>query len=124
MAGLNKAGAAMNFQQHGYEWINEDNVESVIGFLDDLESAGLEAMYSSKYLITKLQEMYEDVSLLYGEEETSAAFNRANKRGLTPEQLAGNVAEWLGHYEEVAQGRRSGKLRVYSKFSSSLDIEI
>lgn len=124
MARLNKAGAAMNFQKHGYDWINENNVESVIGFLDDLEAAGLEAMYSSKYLITKLQEMYDDVSLLYGEEETSAAFSRANKRGLTPEQLAGNVAEWLDHYEEVAAGRRSGKLRVFAKYSSSLDIDL
>ena len=63
-----------SFQENGYEFVNESNLDSLYQFLEDARARHLGSMYGSDQLI-----------------ET---WNRAQKRGMTPEQLLGNIEYW------------------------------
>lgn len=80
-----------SFQENGYEFVNESNLDSLYQFLEDARARHLGSMYGSDQLI-----------------ET---WNRAQKRGMTPEQLLGNIEYW-------AEKPRNS-LRIYANKSTS-----
>lgn len=86
------------FNANGYNFVNEQNFNSVQEFMKDMTDRGIKAIYGSDEVIT--------------------AYNRAKKRGLTPQQLEANVSYWEEHAAEVEEGRRTNKIRVYSKVPS------
>lgn len=63
-----------SFQRSGYEFVNESNLDSLYQFLEDARARHLGSIYGSDQLI-----------------ET---WNRAQKRGMTSEQLLGNIEYW------------------------------
>lgn len=65
------------FQRSGYEFVNESNLDDLYQFLEDARSRNLASMYGSDQLV-----------------ET---WNRAQKRGLTSEQLMGNIEYWAAN---------------------------
>lgn len=69
-----RQGIIESFQRNGYEFVNESNLDSLYQFLEDARARHLGSMYGSDQLI-----------------ET---WNRAQKRGLTPDQLLGNIEYW------------------------------
>lgn len=80
-----------SFQNNGYEFVNESNLDDLYQFLEDARARHLGSMYGSDQLI-----------------ET---WNRAQKRGMTSEQLLGNIEYW------AEQPRKS--LRIYANKSTS-----
>lgn len=85
-----------SFQENGYEFVNESNLDSLYQFLEDARARHLGSMYGSDQLI-----------------ET---WHRAQKRGMTPEQLLGNIEYW------AEKPRKS--MRIYaSKSTSRADFE-
>ena len=85
-----------SFNENGYEFVNESNLDDLYQFLEDARARHLGSMYGSDQLI-----------------ET---WNRAQKRGMTPEQLLGNIEYW-------AEKPRDS-LRIYaSKSTSRADFE-
>lgn len=63
-----------SFQRSGYEFVNESNLDDLYQFLEDARARNIAALYGSDQLV-----------------ET---WNRARKRGLTEEQLLGNIEYW------------------------------
>lgn len=63
-----------SFHMSGYEFVNESNLDSLYQFLEDVRARNIASLYGSDQLI-----------------ET---WNRAQKRGLTEEQLLGNIEYW------------------------------
>jgi len=63
-----------SFQRSGYEFVNESNLDDLYQFLEDARARNIAAVYGSDQLV-----------------ET---WNRARKRGLTEEQLLGNIEYW------------------------------
>lgn len=85
-----------SFNENGYNFVNESNLDDLYQFLEDARARHLGSMYGSDQLI-----------------ET---WNRAQKRGMTPEQLLGNIEYW-------AEKPRDS-LRIYaSKSTSRADFE-
>lgn len=85
-----------SFNENGYEFVNESNLDDLYQFLEDARARHLGSMYGSDQLI-----------------ETWA---RAKKRGMTQEQLLGNIEYW-------AEKPRD-KMRIYaSKSTSRTDFE-
>ena len=85
-----------SFNGNGYDFVNESNLDDLYQFLEDARARHLGSMYGSDQLI-----------------ET---WNRAQKRGMTPEQLLGNIEYW-------AEKPRDS-LRIYaSKSTSRADFE-
>ena len=85
-----------SFQENGYEFVNESNLDDLYQFLEDARARHLGSMYGSDQLI-----------------ET---WNRAKKRGMTKEQLLGNIEYW------AEKPRKS--MRIYaSKSTSRADFE-
>lgn len=82
-----------SFQENGYEFVNESNLDDLYQFLEDARARHLASMYGSDQLI-----------------ET---WNKAQKRGLTQEQLLGNIEYW-------AQKPRKS-MRIYANKSTSRD---
>lgn len=80
-----------SFQENGYEFVNESNLDDLYQFLEDARARHLASMYGSDQLI-----------------ET---WNKAQKRGLTQEQLLGNIEYW------AEKPRKS--MRIYASKSSS-----
>lgn len=80
-----------SFQENGYDFVNESNLDDLYQFLEDARARHLGSMYGSDQLI-----------------ET---WNRAQKRGMTPEQLLGNIEYW-------AEKPRNS-LRIYANKSTS-----
>ncbi len=80
-----------SFNENGYEFVNESNLDDLYQFLEDARARHLGSMYGSDQLI-----------------ET---WNRAQKRGMTPEQLLGNIEYW-------AEKPRNS-LRIYANKSTS-----
>ena len=66
-----------SFQRSGYDFVNESNLDDLYQFLEDARARNIAALYGSDQLI-----------------ET---WNRAQKRGLTEEQLLGNIEYWAEH---------------------------
>ena len=93
-----RESAIDTFKSHGYGFVNEDNFNTVQEFMKDMTDRGLKGIYGSDQILT--------------------AFNRANKRGLSQEQLEANIEYWAQNADAVKEGRKSGKLRVYSKTPS------
>lgn len=85
-----------SFQENGYEFVNESNLDDLYQFLEDARARHLGSMYGSDQLI-----------------ET---WHRAKKRGMTKEQLLGNIEYW------AEKPRKS--MRIYaSKSTSRADFE-
>ena len=85
-----------SFNENGYEFVNESNLDDLYQFLEDARSRHLGSMYGSDQLI-----------------ET---WNRAQKRGMTPEQLLGNIEYW-------AENPRKSTRLYASKSTSRADFE-
>lgn len=85
-----------SFHESGYEFVNQQNLDDLYQFLDDARARHLGSLYGSDQLI-----------------ET---WNRAQKRGLTSEQLLGNIQYWA---------ENPGKsMRIYaSRKTSRADFE-
>ena len=83
--------AIESFQRSGYEFVNESNLDELYQFLEDARARHLGSIYGSDQLI-----------------ET---FEKAQKRGLTSEQLLGNIEYWAEH--------PSNKMRLYASRKSS-----
>ena len=66
-----------SFQRSGYDFVNESNLDDLYQFLEDTRARNIAALYGSDQLV-----------------ET---WNRARKRGLTEEQLLGNIEYWAEH---------------------------
>lgn len=83
-------GAAIKtMNELGYDYINRENFRYFYDFLEDARSRGLGAIYGSKQLIH--------------------AFNNAKKRGLTDEEIKGNIEYWAEKYEkQIAEAERKG----------------
>ena len=82
------------FHLHGYEDVTEKNLDPMIQFLEDARQRHLAAIYDSKRLVE--------------------VFNRAVKRGLTREQVLGNIEYWAEH------GTGKEKPRLYASRHSSV----
>ena len=80
-----------SFNENGYDFVNESNLDDLYQFLEDARARHLGSMYGSDQLL-----------------ET---WNRAQKRGMTPEQLLGNIEYW-------AEKLRNS-LRIYANKSTS-----
>lgn len=80
-----------SFNENGYDFVNESNLDDLYQFLEDARARHLGSMYGSDQLL-----------------ET---WNRAQKRGMTPEQLLGNIEYW-------AEKPRDS-LRIYARKSTS-----
>lgn len=86
-----RQNAIESFHRSGYEFVNESNLDALYQFLEDARARHLGSIYGSDQLI-----------------ET---FERAEKRGLTSEQLLGNIEYWA---ENVPK-----KPRLYASRKSS-----
>ena len=85
-----------SFQENGYDFVNESNLDDLYQFLEDARASHLGSMYGADQMI-----------------ET---WHRAQKRGMTPEQLLGNIEYW-------AEKQRPA-MRIYaSKSTSRADFE-
>ena len=69
-----RQNAIESFHRSGYEFVNEKNLDDLYQFLEDARARHIGSIYGSDQLI-----------------ET---FERAQKRGLTSEQLLGNIEYW------------------------------
>lgn len=73
-------GAAIKtLNSRGYDYINSGNFKYFFDFLEDARSRGLASIYGYQYLLD--------------------TFNRAKKRGLSDEEIKGNIAYWAEQYE-------------------------
>ncbi len=108
-----RASTIAKFRENGYD-VDESNLDEVQQFMKDMTDRGLKSIYGSDMLLVS----YTDLNAVYGGREVEAALNRAKKRGLSEEQLKANVEYWTKNIQAVAEGRKSGKLRVYSKVPS------
>lgn len=86
-----RQNAIESFQRSGYEFVNEENLDDLYQFLEDARARHLGSIYGSDQLI-----------------ET---FERAQKRGLSSEQLLGNIEYWAEHPDK--------KMRIYASRHSS-----
>lgn len=68
------ASAIKTLNDRGYNYLNQGNFKYFFDFLDDARSRGLASIYGYQYLLD--------------------TFNRAKKRGLTEEQILGNMQYW------------------------------
>lgn len=90
-----RSDTVQTFQQHGYKDITEKNLDPTIQFLEDARQRHLAAIYDSKRLVE--------------------VFNRAVKRGLTREQVLGNIEYWAEH----SDGKKAP--RLYASRHSSVE---
>ena len=73
-------GAAIKtLNARGYDYINASNFRYFFDFLEDARSRGLASIYGYQYLLD--------------------TFNRAKQRGLSDEEIKGNIAYWAEQYE-------------------------
>lgn len=63
-----------SFHLSGYEFVNESNLDDLYQFLEDARA--------------------RNIASLYGSDQLVETWNRARKRGLTEEQLLGNIEYW------------------------------
>lgn len=74
-------GAAIKtLNSRGYDYINAGNFRYFFDFLEDARSRGLASIYGYQYLLD--------------------TFNRAKQRGLSDEEIKGNIAYWSEQYEK------------------------
>ena len=80
-----------SFQEHQYD-VTEENLDALTTFLEDARQRHLSAIYSSDQIVE--------------------VFKRAEKRGLTREQVLGNIEYWVKHAPK--------KPRLYASRHSSV----
>lgn len=80
-----------SFQRSGYEFVNESNIDDLYQFLEDARA--------------------RNIASLYGSDQLVETWNRARKRGLTEEQLLGNIEYWAEH--------PSKDMRLYARRNTS-----
>lgn len=97
------AGFIRTMNERGYDYINEENATEMLDFLDDSRARGL-ASY-------------------YGYEAVTEAVNRAQRKGLSKEQILGNIDYWVEQAEARGRGEIQKRLYVSKKRFSSRDIE-
>lgn len=91
-----RSNTVQSFQESGYDYVTEKNLDPLIQFLEDARQRHLAAIYDSARLVE--------------------VFNRAVKRGLSREQVLGNIEYWAEH------GTGKEKPRLYaSRYSSVKD---
>ena len=66
--------AIKTLNERGYNYINQDNFGYFMNFLDDARARGLASIYGYQYLLD--------------------TFNRAKKRGLSDDEIRGNIQYW------------------------------
>ena len=69
-----RQNAVESFHRAGYEFVNEENLDDLYQFLEDARARHLGSIYGSDQLIE--------------------VFERAQKRGMSSEQLLGNIEYW------------------------------
>lgn len=69
-----QATAIQTLNERGYNYINQGNFGYFMDFLDDARARGLASIYGYQYLLD--------------------TFNRAKKRGLSDEEIKGNIQYW------------------------------
>lgn len=94
-----RAATVAAFNEHGYDFVNEDNLDDVKAFMRDATERGLKSIYGSDELLEK--------------------YKYAKRKGLSAAQFAANVDRWERNAQAVAAGRMSGKLRVTGRGGSS-----
>lgn len=80
-----------SFQRSGYEFVNESNIDDLYQFLEDARA--------------------RNIASLYGSDQLVETWNRARKRGLTEEQLLGNIEYWAEN--------PSKSMRLYARRNTS-----
>lgn len=68
------ATAIKTLNERGYTYVNQQNFGYFMDFLDDARARGLASIYGYQYLLD--------------------TFNRAKKRGLSDDEIRGNIAYW------------------------------
>ena len=66
--------AIKTLNDRGYNYVNQQNFGYFMNFLDDARARGLASIYGYQYLLD--------------------TFNRAKKRGLSDDEIRGNIAYW------------------------------
>lgn len=66
--------AIKTLNERGYTYVNQQNFGYFMDFLDDARARGLASIYGYQYLLD--------------------TFNRAKKRGLSDDEIRGNIAYW------------------------------
>lgn len=66
--------AIKTLNERGYNYVNQQNFGYFMDFLDDARARGLASIYGYQYLLD--------------------TFNRAKKRGLSDDEIRGNIAYW------------------------------
>lgn len=79
------ANAIETLHREGYGYINRDNFNSFMRFLDDARSRGLGSLYSSEQLIEVI--------------------NEAKEKGLTEEEISKNIKRWGKQMGSDTNGR-------------------
>lgn len=69
-----QATAIQTLNERGYNYINQGNFGHFMNFLDDARARGLASIYGYQYLLD--------------------TFNRAKKRGLSDDEIRGNIQYW------------------------------
>lgn len=69
-----QATAIQTLNERGYNYINNQNFGYFMNFLDDARARGLASIYGYQYLLD--------------------TFNRAKKRGLSDDEIRGNIQYW------------------------------
>lgn len=69
-----QATAIQTLNERGYNYINNQNFGYFMNFLDDARARGLASIYGYQYLLD--------------------TFNRAKKRGLSDDEIKGNIQYW------------------------------
>lgn len=78
--------------EHGYDFINDDNIIAFYRFMEDARQRGVETIYGSEQMVE--------------------LFERAHKRGLSRDQIIANMDYWKQHNSKkprfyASRGRKS-----------------
>lgn len=81
--------AIKTLNERGYNYVNQQNFGYFMDFLDDARARGLASIYGYQYLLD--------------------TFNRAKKRGLSDDEIRGNIAYWAEQADkQKAMAERKG----------------
>lgn len=81
--------AIKTLNERGYTYVNQQNFGYFMDFLDDARARGLASIYGYQYLLD--------------------TFNRAKKRGLSDDEIRGNIAYWAEQADKQrAMAERKG----------------
>lgn len=81
--------AIKTLNERGYDYVNKQNFKYFFDFLDDARARGLASIYGYQYLLD--------------------TFNRAKKRGLSDDEIRGNIEYWAEQADkQMAMAERKG----------------